>query len=108
MRSANCRWLRPLRRRNERIECANFRCPRPFELMLTGSTSGAGVMAAISASSSSNDKRQRRQRLLDVRNCTKKQWSHLTTSRESTGVNVVAIQVLRVPEQGLLSKPTAK
>src|SRR5260370_41324549 len=64
-----------------------------------GTTSGAGVIAAICASSSSNDRWQRRQRLLDVRNCTKRQRSHRTTSRESTGASVVAIQVLRVPEQ---------
>src|SRR5208337_860417 len=102
MRSASCRWLRPLRSRNDRIECASFRCPRPLELelMFTGRTSGAGVIAAICASSSSNDRWQRRQRLLDVRNCTKRQWSHRTTSRESTGVSVVDIQVLRVPERG--------
>src|SRR5208283_101968 len=68
--------------------------------MLIGTASGAGVIAAISASSSSNDRWQRRQRLLDVRNCTRRQWSQRTTSRESTGVNVVAIQVLRVPERG--------
>jgi putative nucleotidyltransferase with HDIG domain len=37
-----------------------------------------------------------------VRNCTNEQWSHRTTSRESTGVNVVAIQVLRVPERATL------
>src|SRR5258708_10296936 len=108
MRSANCRWLKPLRRRNERIEYAIFRCPRPLEWTFTGSTSGAGVIAAISASSSSNDRWQRRQRLLDVQNCTKRQRSHRTTSRESTGVSVVAIQVLRVREQGLLSKPTTR
>ena len=30
----------------------------------------------------------------------RRQRSHRTTSRESTGVNVVAIQVLRVPERG--------
>src|SRR5208337_2471280 len=68
--------------------------------MLIGTASGAGVIAAISASSSSNDRWQRRQRLLDVRNCTRRQWSQRTTSRESTGVNVVAMQVLRVPERG--------
>jgi hypothetical protein len=107
MRSASCRWLKPLRSRSDRIECASFRCPRPLEWMFTGNTSGAGVIAAISASSSSNDRWQRRQRLFDVRNCTKKQRSHRTTSRESTGANVVAIQVLRVPERGLLSKPTS-
>src|SRR5664279_4183904 len=100
MRSASCRWLKPLRNRSDRIECASRRCPRPLEWMFTGSTSGTGVIAAISASSSSNDRRQRRQRLFDVRNCTKRQRSHRTTSRESTGVNVVAIQVLRVPERG--------
>lgn len=108
MRSASCRWLKPLRSRKDRIECASLRWPRPLEWMLTGSASGTGVIAAISASSSSNDRRQRRQRLLDVRNCTKKQRSHRTTSRESTGVNVVAIQGLRVPERGLLSKPTRR
>ena len=37
-----------------------------------------------------------------VRNCTKRQRSHRTTSRESTGVSVVAIQVLRVPERATL------
>lgn len=37
-----------------------------------------------------------------MRNCTNEQWSHRTTSRESTGVNVVAIQVLRVPERATL------
>src|ERR1700722_3400964 len=68
--------------------------------MFTGNASGVAVITAISASSSSNDRWQRRQRLLDVRNCTKRQWSHRTTSRESTGVSVVAIQVLRVPERG--------
>jgi hypothetical protein len=35
-----------------------------------------------------------------VRNCTREQLSQRTTSRESTGVSVVAIQVLRVPERG--------
>src|SRR5208337_2500889 len=100
MRSASCRWLKPLRSRSDRIEYASFRCPRPLEWTLMGTTSGAGVIAAICASSSSNDRWQRRQRLLDVRNCTKRQRSHRTTSRESTGVNVVAIQVLRVPERG--------
>src|SRR5208283_4440273 len=91
---------KPLRSRSDRIECASFRCPRPLESTFTGNTSGAAVIAAISASSSSNDRWQRRQRLFDVRNCTKRQWSHRTTSRESTGVSVVAIQVLRVPERG--------
>src|SRR6266849_4392818 len=84
------------------MDCASFRCPRPLEWTFTGSTSGAGIIAAITASSSSNDRWQRRHRLLDVRNCTKKQRSHLTTSRESTGVSVVAIQVLRVPERATL------
>src|SRR3984885_733758 len=68
--------------------------------MFTGNASGVAVITAISASFSSNDRWQRRQRLLDVRNCTKKQRSHRTTSRESTGAKVVAIQVLRVPERG--------
>src|ERR1700686_2115059 len=100
MRSASCRWLRPLRSRSDRIEYASLRCPRPVLWALMGITSGCGVRAAISASSSSNDRWQRRQRLLDVRNCTNEQWSQRTTSRESTGLNVVAIQVLRVPERG--------
>ena len=37
-----------------------------------------------------------------MRNCTNEQWSQRTTSRESTGLNVVAIQVLRVPERATL------
>src|SRR5713226_6490953 len=102
MRSASWRCLKPLRSLSDRMDCASFRCPRPLEWTFTGSTSGAGIIAAITASSSSNDRWQRRHRLLDVRNCTKKQRSHRTTSRESTGVRVVAIQVLRVPERATL------
>src|ERR1700691_6494107 len=102
MRSASCRGLNQLRTRNDRIEAASRKWPRPVESICTGITSGACDMAAISASSSSNDRWQRRQRLLDVRNCTREQRSHLTTSRESTGAKVVAIQVLRVPERATL------
>ena len=99
MRRASCRWLKPLPSRSVRIVCASIRCPRPLECWLMVTTSAIGVMAASSASSSSNERWQRRQRLLDVRNCTKKQRSHRTTSRESTGANVVAIEGLRVPER---------
>src|SRR5271157_180630 len=65
----------------------------------SGSTMGSGCVRIGSGSSSSNDVRQRRQRLLTVLNWTRWQWSHLTTSRFSTGARVVAIQVLGVPEQ---------
>ena len=66
MRPASWRWLNPLRRRNERIEFARFRCPRPLPLI--GMIAGIGSGATNSTSSSSKDKWQRRHRLLVVRN----------------------------------------
>src|SRR5512142_1233825 len=64
---------------------------------LPGADAGAG--ATTSGSSGSSDVRQRRHRLFMVRNCTRRQRSHLTTSRESTGARVVAIRLWEMPER---------
>ncbi len=102
MRPASCRWLRPLRSRMERMEAARFKCPR----CAAGTSCGAGA-CTISGSSSSNDKWHRRQRLLDVRNWTRRQRSHRTTSRESTGARVVAIDRWELPERAKPQEPNA-
>src|SRR5580692_11088836 len=68
-------------------------------LLSSACTIGIAGMRIGSGSSSSSDARHRRQRLLVVLNWTRWQSSHLTTSRESTGARVVAIQVRGVPEQ---------
>src|ERR1700749_1804109 len=62
-------------------------------LVSSTSTIGSEGVRIGSGSSSSSDARHRRQRLLTVLNWTRWQSSHLTTSRESTGARVVAIQV---------------
>src|SRR6266566_4813999 len=102
MRPASCRWLRPLRSRMARMEAARFKCPR----CAAGISCGAGA-CTISGSSSSKDKWHRRQRLLDVRNWTKRQRSHRTTSRESTGAKVVAIDRWELPERARPQEPNA-
>src|SRR5579863_9202097 len=68
-------------------------------LVSCASTIGIDGARIGSGSSSSREARHRRQRLLTVLNWTRWQSSHLTTSRESTGARVVAIQVRGVPEQ---------
>src|SRR5690348_4266855 len=89
MRRASCRWLRPLRWRKERIEEAS--CKWPGKWLRAGGAMVGWTAAMISSSSSSKLTWQRRQRLFEVRNWTNLQWSHLTTSRESTGARVVAM-----------------
>src|SRR5690242_5130383 len=89
MRMASCRWLSPLRWRKERMEEAS--CRWPGKWLWTGGAMAACGVAVISGSSSSRHTWQRRQRLFEVRNWTNLQWSHLTTSRESTGARVVAM-----------------
>jgi hypothetical protein len=56
--------------------------------------------AGSGSGSSSNAVRHLRQAPLVVRNWTNKQRSHLTTSRESTGARVVAIQVVEDARAG--------
>src|ERR1700742_569340 len=63
------------------------------------STMGNCVVRIGSGSSSSKEVRHRRHKLLTVLNWTRWQWSHLTTSRESTGARVVAMRVADVPER---------
>jgi hypothetical protein len=53
MRPASCRWLSPLRNRNERIEVARFKCPRP--LVGTGIMTGGATMIGSGSGSSSRD-----------------------------------------------------
>src|SRR5437879_11330695 len=86
----------------ERMEAARFKCPR----CAAGTSCGAGA-CTISGSSSSNDEWHRRQRLLDVRNWTRRQRSYRTTSRESTGARVVAIDRWELPERARPQEPNA-
>ena len=105
---ASCRWLRPDRCRRLRIASAICRRAWPLPLPLQGTGVGSTGAAATSGSSASSEVWQRRQRLLLVRNWTSKQRSHLTTSRESTGARVVAIQVVREARAGISATWTGR
>src|SRR5260221_11273885 len=74
------------------MEDASLRWPGTFSR--GGTSVGIGATGASSSSSSSSEVWHRRHRSLVVRNCTKRQLSQRTTSRESTGDMIVAIQVL--------------
>src|SRR5215467_15310882 len=69
-----------------------------------GATTGTGSARMGSGSSSSSEVRHFLHKLLVVRNWTRWQWSHLTTSRESTGASVVAMYCFRRARAGLSSK----
>src|SRR5262249_19235215 len=101
MRRASWRWLSPDFCLSIRMAAATW----SWEwLPLAGATAGGGVARIGSGSSSSSDVRHFLQRLLVVRNWTRWQWSHRTTSRESTGANAVAMNDFGVPEQAKLQK----
>src|SRR5579864_3538415 len=89
----------PPRKRSARIAVATHMCERPLPLL--GAGSGVGAAITGSGSSGSRHMRHRRQLLLLVRNWTRAHRSHLTTSRESTGARVVAIQVVEDARAGI-------
>jgi len=101
IRSASWRWLSPDFCLNMRIAAATCSCEW---LPLAGASTGGGAARIGSGSSSSSDVRHFLQRLLVVLNWTRWQWSHRTTSRESTGASAVAIFDFGVPEQASLQK----
>src|SRR5262249_18499101 len=101
MRKASWRWLSPDFWRSERMAAAICRCDWCPE---GGATTGTGSARMGSGSSSSSEVRHFLHKLLVVRNWTRWQWSHLTTSRESTGANVVAMYRFRRARAGLSSK----